>query len=118
MERRVFLAILLSFVVLFGYQAFFAPAPAPVPAPVGPAPSQPVQQTPGITAAQPAPAAPQSPAPAALVADTEARDIVVETDAVRAVFNTRGAVLTSWRLKNYQGADGQPLDLVPSELPA
>ena len=30
MEKRVFLAILLSFVVLAGYQAFFAPPPVPV----------------------------------------------------------------------------------------
>jgi YidC/Oxa1 family membrane protein insertase len=116
MERRVFLAILLSFVVLFGYQAFFAPAPVPIPA--VPIPAQPAAQTPGITAVQPAPATPQGPAPAALVADAEARDIVVDTDTVRAVFNTRGAVLTSWRLKRYQGADAHPLDLVPADLPA
>ncbi|MDQ3069336.1 MAG: membrane protein insertase YidC, partial [Acidobacteriota bacterium] len=56
--------------------------------------------------------------PAALVADAAARAIVVDTDTVRAVFSTRGAVLTNWRLKQYKGSDGNPLDLVPAELPA
>ena len=118
MERRVFLAILLSFVVLFGYQSFFAPKPIDAPPPAA-------QSTAPAPAAQPVPAAPaeataepvdQGAEP--LVADTEARDIPVETSTVNAAFNTRGAVLTSWRLKNYPGDDGQPLDLVPRDLPA
>jgi YidC/Oxa1 family membrane protein insertase len=49
--------------------------------------------------------------------DAAARDIVVETDSVRAVFTTQGAALKSWKLLRYRGDDGQPLDLVPSELP-
>src|SRR5687768_8284286 len=119
MERRVFLAILLSFTVLFAYQAFFAPKP-PLP------PAQSAQPgsaaTPGAASPQissalvtPPPAAADAPAP--LVADTDARDIVVDTEAVHAVFNARGAVLKSWKLKRYPGEDGQPLDLVPSDLP-
>ena len=116
MERRVFSAILLSFVVLFGYQMFFAPAETPPPQqrqaaqPAGgPAAAA---QTPTVASAPP----PQMAQP--LVADALARDVVVETDVVRAVFNTRGAVITSWKLKRYTGADKQPLDLVPSDLPA
>ena len=42
---------------------------------------------------------------------------VVENDAVRATFSTRGAVITSWRLKRY-AENGQPLDLVPHNVPA
>jgi YidC/Oxa1 family membrane protein insertase len=115
MERRVFLAILLSFAVLFGYQAFFAPPPIEPPAQTAPAQ---VQQ--GAPAPPPAAieAAPGPDAPQPLVADVEAREVVVDTETVRAVFNTRGAVLTSWTLKAYPGADGQPLDLVPADLPA
>ena len=117
MERRVFLAILLSFAVLYGYQAFLAPPPVEPPAQTATGASQ------GVAAPQSSQPAAVSAAPAEnaatpLVADAAARDIVVETDTVRAVFNTRGAVLTSWTLKHYKGADGRPLDLVPANLPA
>ena len=43
-----------------------------------------------------------------------ARDIVVETDTVRAVFSTAGATLKSWQLKKYLDDAGQPLELVPA----
>jgi len=109
MEKRVFLAILLSFVVLAIYQAMFPPV-RPVPEQVAPeaAAAPPVGTVPA-----PEPAAPDV---APLVADERAREIVVETDAVRAVFSTAGATLRSWQLKHYQ-EDGQPLDLIPSDVP-
>jgi YidC/Oxa1 family membrane protein insertase len=117
MEKRVFIAILLSFVVLAVYQALLPPppppaqptassAPAPTPATVSGAPTSPV-------AASSAPVSTAAP----LVADSSARDIVVETDAVRAVFTTQGATLRSWQLKRYLD-DGQPLDLLPPDVPA
>lgn len=120
MERRVFLAILLSFIVLFGYQSFFAPKPIEAP----PATQAPVEGAPAATAPGPAAIATPPPEPAAgaapapLVADTTARDIPVETDSVSATLSTRGAAITSWKLKHYPGEDGQPLDLVPADLPA
>jgi len=117
MERRVFLAILLSFVVLYGYQAFFAPKPpdpaqtqSPASASTGPA-----SQSSAAPAVQQQETA-SAPAAAPLVADAAARDITVETNAVRATFNTRGAVLTSWTLRHYKASDGRPLDLIPSDL--
>jgi YidC/Oxa1 family membrane protein insertase len=119
MEKRVFIAILLSFVVLAAYQAVFPPAPVPpasVGAPLGPAPNQ------SAGTAAPSPTAPLAPASAVasaavpLVADTMARDIVVETDTVRAVFSTAGATLRSWKLKHYLD-EGQPLELLPADLP-
>jgi YidC/Oxa1 family membrane protein insertase len=112
MEKRVLLAILLSFIVLVVYQAIVGPPP---PAPV------PEQQTavPGAAAKDaPLPGVP-SPAPAlpALLApDPAAAEVVVETDAIRAVFSTAGATLTSWQLKHYLEGD-QPLDLIPPDLP-
>jgi YidC/Oxa1 family membrane protein insertase len=131
MEKRVFLAIFLCFVVLAIYQAYFTPSPPPgrpQPAPAAgqaptpPAsPAQPAQEPertpPG--ASKPAATAP-SPAPASepLVADTADRDIAVETESIRAVFSTAGAALKSWKLKAYLDDTGRPLELVPAELPS
>jgi YidC/Oxa1 family membrane protein insertase len=125
MEKRVFAAIFLSFIVLVVYQNYFAP-PVPVPAATpAPAPvtgSQAAATTPGPTtspAGPPAAAAPVEAArPAVEVVAPDARDIVVETDAVRAVFTTQGAVLKSWKLRKYHDARGEPLELVPQDLPA
>jgi YidC/Oxa1 family membrane protein insertase len=120
MEKRVLLAVVLSFVVLYGYQAMFPP-PKPVPATQGqaspvaqsaqgaPLPSQPVEAAP--------PGAPVAPSAAATVADASERDIVVENQSVRAVFTTRGGALKSWRLKKYQDAAHQPLELIPHDAP-
>ncbi len=133
MEKRVLIAVVLSFIVLYGYQALFPP-PKPQPRPAGTSASAP--NTTAAPAASGQPAAPQpapeaasgtqpaakpaeaEQAPAALVADTADRDVVVENEAVKAVFGTRGAVLKSWRLKRYKDAAGDPLDLVPENAPA
>jgi YidC/Oxa1 family membrane protein insertase len=113
MERRVFLAILLSFGVLAVYQMMFPPAKS-TPAATSTAAAVTVPQTAGTSGA--AAAAPASPGAAALVADTTARDIVVDTDTVRAVFSTSGATLKSWQLKKYkEGVD--LLEFIPSDLP-
>jgi len=124
MEKRVFLAIGLSLVVLALYQAF-VPQPTPTPAAqttaAADAPAAPGAGASGIgpataastgatSTAQPAAAAPVTPA-------ADARDIVVDTDYVHAVFNTQGAVVTHWQLKKHLDAYGNPLDLVPPQLP-
>ena len=131
MEKRVLLAVFLSFVVLYGYQSLFPPAPAPndaaVPAPLEmsePAlsPSQ-VPITPPastsrsgsspvgrITAIEPA-----NPAP--VIGDTLPKDVVVESDAFRAVFSNRGGELVSWQLKRYLD-QGDPVELIPTDLPS
>jgi YidC/Oxa1 family membrane protein insertase len=132
MEKRVLLAFVLSVIVLYGFQALFPP-PKPRPAEgqgPGPAAAGAGQQsaeagTPGSPVpASPKPAlpetAPASPASSAqpLIGDGQERDVVVENDAVRAVFSNRGAVLKSWRLKRYFADNGSPLDLVPERAPA
>jgi YidC/Oxa1 family membrane protein insertase len=117
MERRVLLAISLSFLVLFVYQTYFAPPP---PAPPGPQPT--TVGAPGIAGsaavtAQPPASAPPAPASApgaVVVGESDERDITVETRTVRAVFTNRGARLRHWVLKDYKNDNGQPLDLVPS----
>ena len=120
MEKRVLIAVLLSFLVLYGYTALFPPPKRPVAAKPAaadiPTPAAPAQlSTAGGTEASPAP--PLEPAVSATVAEPAERSIVVETDVVRAVFSNRGGVITSWTLKKYPGADGKPVDLVPAALP-
>jgi YidC/Oxa1 family membrane protein insertase len=124
MEKRVLLAVVLSFVVLYGYQAMFPP-PKPQPKATATTGSTavPAQGASSATPATPeaqqpaAPAAPATPSAAALVADTEERDITFENESVSAVFTSRGGVLKSWRLKKYQDAAGQPLEIVPHDVP-
>ena len=111
MEKRVLLAVVLSFVVLYGYQAMFPPPkPQPKTAATNPAAAN--------QPAEPVAAAPEATTPAAVVADAEEHDITFENESVSAVFLSRGAVLKSWRLKKYQNAERQPLELVPPSVPA
>ncbi|MEZ5416349.1 MAG: membrane protein insertase YidC [Vicinamibacterales bacterium] len=124
MERRVLLAISLSFLVLFGYQTLFPPpdpanqaqpttgsqsgAAGVAPAPVAAASAPSVAPAAAGTAAQPA---------GAVRADTAEREFVVETATIRAVFTNRGARLKRWVLKDYRDAAGVPVDLVPTDVP-
>jgi YidC/Oxa1 family membrane protein insertase len=120
MEKRFLLAVALSFIVLYGYQALFPP---PKPSPAGPSSNAPAasasQSAQAGESKPPQPStpsiaeAPAEPQPAALVGDSAERDIVVDNPAVHAVFTTRGAVLKSWTLKRYKDTAGAPLDLVP-----
>ena len=121
MERRVLLAITLSFLVLFLFQRFVMPparpattAPASQNASAKPAP---VVPTPGPTAPAATAPAPANAAPSGssfTVADPSAREIVVETRKVRAVFSNQGATVRHWVLKDFRSNAGAPLDLVPA----
>jgi YidC/Oxa1 family membrane protein insertase len=120
MERRVLLAVILSMAVLYAYQAFFAPPPPdqskPAQSPAATtAPATPPQ--PGVVT-PPVVAAVTTPAPRVLVADAAEREIVVNTADVEAVLTNRGGRLLHWRLKQYFDDNGQPVDLVPSGVPA
>ena len=122
MERRVFVAILLAAVVMYGWQALFVPPPPVKPAQTAagstPSPS-PITQPPAAAAPAPsAPVAPAAPAPEAIVSEAGEREIVVETATVNAVFTNRGGRLLHWRLKDYRDTRGEPVDLVPSDLAA
>ena len=129
MERRVFIAIILSFLVLYAYQALFVgptpPAAAAKPPAAGAAQSSeaaPAAITttpttaPAATPAQAA-AATATPEPKALVSEPSEREITVDTATVQAVLTNRGGRLLHWRLKAYRDDRGQPVDLVPSGLP-
>src|SRR5690349_10150154 len=129
MERRVFIAIVLSFLVLYFYQTYLAPPPAPKPAASTSASSAPeappAAQSNNVVPSAPA-STPQSGAavsstsrePQAVVSDTAEREVTVETAKVTAVLTNRGGRLLHWRLKEYRDNRGELVDLVPSGLPA
>ena len=133
-ERRVLLAIFLTFLVLYAWQALFV---KPVSKPAGGATSTPAAgTTPGRGTASapgtgPAAVAPQSAPPvpaqtpeapppnvATVVGDTGERDIHVETEDVVAVFTNRGARLKSWQLKHYFDRDRHQQEFVDTEIPS
>ena len=128
MERRVLLAVTLSFLVLFIYQGLFVrPAQksaqkagsktsvAQVAGGGAPAAGETATAAPAAEAAAGLPAGPEA---ATVVGDSEDRDVVVENAEVRAVFSSRGAALKSWRLKRFFDDRRQPIDLVPDVAPA
>ena len=131
MERRVLLAFLLSLLVLLVYQSLVVPPPGPPPdtAGTGPATSEdsvaagadpPLPQDVASVATEPETVAESGSDVeiAPLIADTEPRDIVVESERVRAVFGNRGASPVSWELKDHLDREsGRRIDLVPPELP-
>ncbi|MDP6580704.1 MAG: membrane protein insertase YidC [Vicinamibacterales bacterium] len=138
MERRVLLAVFLSFLVLVIYQRWVGPQPVPG-EPIGVDPAVSPAAPTGVT--EPAPAVDTqaaAPAPTVLpgagevaspagnaeetasfepvVSDSAPRDIVVESEFVRAVFANRGAELVSWQLKQFEDDIGGSVELVPPEV--
>jgi YidC/Oxa1 family membrane protein insertase len=122
MERRVLLAVFLSFLVLMAYQTFVVKPRTKPPA------ARPTAGAPGLPGATPGDVAgveatratentPPVAAPSAVtLGDTAEHDIIVETDTVTAVFANRGAVLRSWRLKHYFDSKGAAIDIVPAAI--
>ncbi|MEE4165659.1 MAG: membrane protein insertase YidC [Desulfocapsaceae bacterium] len=102
---RAFLAIIISFVILVGYQYLFV-GPVQQPAPEAPASAAPqpgqTAVAPAQTAAPPvmATAAPQA-QPVAQTPSRQAEEITVDTDLYTVTLSESGGVVTSFILKNY-----------------
>ncbi|MEW6365357.1 MAG: membrane protein insertase YidC [Acidobacteriota bacterium] len=114
MEKRAFLAILISFVIIYLFQAYFFPKPAPqtpAQAPAEKAAARPPEKTTAPAEPQAAhePAAPPEMPPA----DREFK-VRVESRLFKAIFTNRGARLLSFRLKAFKDHEGKPLELVCS----
>src|SRR5262245_9532083 len=132
MERRVLLAIFLSFLVLYAYQALFVrPAPNPAQTTASGSPTSTGTTSSGTVTGQATPspsgtaaqsalgqtlAAAPTPGTKSVIGDTEEHDVRLETPHVLAVFTSRGARLKSWRLKAYKDIRGEPLELVANEI--
>ncbi|HEV8396424.1 MAG TPA: membrane protein insertase YidC [Vicinamibacterales bacterium] len=127
MERRVFIAVLLSFVVLYTYQTYFSPPPPPTagkapassssasPSPSSSAPAAPSTGAPAEVSPAPAPSEPEA---VSVLGDSQPREVTVETPTARIVFSNRGARVLHWQLKDYRDTVSAMVDMVPSEIPA
>ncbi|MCG6931989.1 MAG: membrane protein insertase YidC [Desulfofustis sp.] len=124
---RAFLAILISFVILLGYQYFFIgpiePEPAQTVTEQPAAPQQPAASQPAVEPQITAPAAQQQSAPVAPqpapVDQRPARGITVDTDLYTATMNEKGGVLTGFVLKDYRQSidkDAPGVDLVKTDM--
>jgi YidC/Oxa1 family membrane protein insertase len=120
MERRVLIAVLLSFLVLYGYQVLFPPPPEPSQKPVqaSKTATAPNASAPSVSNPAPSVQAEQAPGAPAATQGVPARDLVVDNADVHAVFTTRGAVLKSWQLKKYRDDHGQPFEIIAGHAPA
>jgi YidC/Oxa1 family membrane protein insertase len=120
MEKRIFIAVLVSFAILYLYGVlapkFFpqlaAKKPAAVTATTTSANTTSTTGTPDKPAA-PAPlAAPSAAAPQAHVAATSEQTTRVDAPEFTAVFSNRGAQLISFQLKKYKAKSGGNVELV------
>src|SRR5580765_6279761 len=119
MERRLLLAIVLSALVLFLFQAYYGtpPGPAPGASNQSPGAANLSPEAPLPAAASAASIAPPPPVVTLAVGETDEHEITVETQKARVVFTNRGARLRHWVLKDYRNEHGELLDLVPSSIP-
>ncbi len=126
MEKRLILAIVLSLLVLMGYQYFVAKPNKPMATPVETSSAAPTPSLPGTAGAaresKPDAPAEAKPVPAeavpapdlGAVAGQAETDVVVETSLYKAVWTNKGGVLKSWKLKNHKNSLKEDLELVPA----
>ncbi len=109
MEKRLILAIVLSFAILVGYQLLIvkpqqqrAQAAAPAVTAAAPLATKPLAvPAPPVTTLPEAAPSSGAPAPDAVSAGAEGT-VRVTTSLYEAVWSNKGAVLTSWKLKNFR----------------
>ena len=117
-ERRALIAMVLMLVVLLFYW-MYAPNRSRKSEPAAPAVEAPAPDSAGrpdtsrdIAADTPVAETAAGPLDVEL-AGGPGEDVVVETPLISAVLSTSGGVVTSFRLKDYPGVDGDPVQLVP-----
>lgn len=118
MEKRIILAFVLSFAILYAFQIFRPPAP-----------TSPTEPTGAVQEATKTPKAPPTPAPppvrpAGEIANVpvatpvgeihaeEAEQAVIDTPLYTAKVSNVGGSLRSFKLKAYSGPDGNPIELI------
>jgi len=115
MEKRVILAFVLSFLVLYAFRALYTPPANPEPTASGNTP--PVVE-PKTNPPEPAPSKAVEPAPVVPsenIAGEKAEELPFETPLYTATFSNVGGVLKSFKLKEYSDGEGHPLELINQE---
>jgi len=112
--NRAFLAIVLSLVILVGYQYLF-PTPVPQPPPAAPQAQQQANGPASPPASAPATVASAGNSQPSVAKDPKARDITVDTPLYTAVVKEQGGGFQSFVLKNYRNKmekDSGPMQLI------
>ena len=117
MEKRLILAIVLSFVILFAYQAVFMkkkPQTEVVQPIAAEALQKPEQKAPEITvpAAPSAEQTPQEKTVSQPVASQKEEEISIDSSLYHAVWSNKGGVLKSWKIKKHTDENKEALELV------
>lgn len=115
MEKKLLLAIVLSFVVLFIWSSLFQqkiPPPERIPESATEQSQQSLQKI--LPEQKPTPKEIPEPIEFETTADTREQQIVIETSLFKAIWSNKGAVLKSWRLKEHVDEEGEPLELISS----
>jgi YidC/Oxa1 family membrane protein insertase len=118
MEKRVILAFVLSFLVLYAFRALFTPPPS------SEQPSVERGPDPGQANVGTAPTAESVPAeksesvasvPTESIRGDKSEEFLFETPLYMGAFSNVGGVLKSFKLKNYSDGEGHPLELINQE---
>ena len=108
---RAFLAIIISFVILVGYQYLFVPPQETVPEPVVVEQQAEQQTAQQLTQVAPASLQPEISVAQPAVPSSEparpARELTIETELYSAIISEQGGVLKSFILKNYREKNGE-----------
>ncbi len=108
MEKRILIAFVLSFAVLYAFRTFYAPPPT---APTQVTESQtaaPAESTPSVEPPPPEPTAESN------IQAESVEESVFDTALYTATVSNVGGVLKSFRLKAYTDAEGRAIELVDS----
>ncbi len=113
MERNLFIAILLTGIVVFVMPYLLPKQPEPPPGAKQTKTDQPTTPLPAEASNPTTPVG--QPAAAAVPGQVQAykaEELTIETDVYKVKFSNQGAVVRSWILKAYKDGNGLPLELV------
>lgn len=114
MDKKTLIAIILSLVVLIGYQFIFTSF-APPPQPPDTAPKQDKTVSPENVSEQKETLKPPVGTPKTFEEPSDIREINVETDLYTAVFTSKGGTIKKFVLKKYRDKDGTGIPLISSQ---